>query len=38
MAKGYAQSQQRRVQQPIQSNPLAIKTKKFALEKINSSE
>jgi len=33
MAKGYAQSQQRRVQQPIQSNPLAIKTKKFALEK-----
>jgi hypothetical protein len=33
MAKGYAQSQQRRVQQQIPSNPLAIKTKKFALEK-----
>ena len=33
MAKGFSQGQQRRVQQPMPSNPLAIKTKKFALEK-----
>ena len=33
MAKGFSQGQQRRTQQPMPSNPLAIKTKKFALEK-----
>ncbi len=36
MAKGYSSQghgQQKRVQQAIPSNPLAIKTKKFALEK-----
>lgn len=33
MAKGYAQGQQRRMTQAAPSNPLAIKTKKYALDK-----